>query len=868
MDIQKKIAFFIEKQFPAVYREYGSELVTLVEEYYRFLEDSPNQSHYNNRRLFEYKDISTTLNSMLIFYKNKYLKDLPLDESNVKFLVKNILDLYRRKGTPEGIILFFRLFFQEDVEIYYPAQQILKPSSSTWQTGTFLQMEYNNNVFTDIDGNTFSYVDLPGRNIKGSLSGARAAVSNVNLMIINGVKVAILYIDSVRGKFIRYDDVTAKIGSNIVNFGRISGSLSGFNINETGGRTGNKKGDIFDVVSGTGTSGRALVTAVSDNPTGEVSYNVTDGGWGYTVENTVLEVSNQSIILENSERVFIIGETISDTLGNTGKVVGQNDGSVGILMDGSDEFIFGRNHYAIDRPGLPSPRIENLGTSFSEVTSIPDRNDTSPGDMFADTGLSTDVKVSSLNFIETVQLITDTISPHLATVLNIADWEANAPFSGTASPVSLATVISDAFDLTPFQVGSINSFSNLDPGTGYVNDVFALAKDPTMINFDRYNQILKIDPPAAASIVSVGELITETVPSTSYFGRVVSTDSTAGTITITPYVYYGFSSTEITTSAGEKLVVTGISTDYTSKKVGSNATVNADTDFATGRVESVSIYNSGFGYQHQADASLVNDDGITIARGQINVDSQGVTSGYWADFTSHLNGYQVNSTTPTQLILPNSNFSTAILAISAGTDPTTQVASLDPLFETWVQTIASDGFPMYDLEKDGLQISAYDASRWELLAENGASAGIVNRWNNIIVPSLKSQPWYSSQQGVIWTNSDIVNIYDQKYYDSGMKVQDSDYYQEYSYEIKSTIPQSQYETVLKENVHLAGSKQFSQFYFRYKNDSTLEQDFIRVFNDDGKGTPLDQAILNNLSMDATNLSVDSTEVRADNVPTI
>jgi len=761
MDVQKKVAFFIEKQFPAIYREYGPELVKLVEEYYRFLEEDSRQSHYNNRRLFEYRDISTTLNSMLIFFKNKYLADLPLDEENVSFLVRNILDLYNRKGTKEGIILFFRIFYQEDAEVYYPAQQILKPSSSKWQTGVYLQLFPNDNKFSDVDGNVYTYADLTSRNIVGTLSGARAAVNSINLVQIKGTPTPVLFIDALQGNFTKYDDINTLIDGKVVTFGRVNGSLSGFNVNDPAGQTNIRKGSIFDVVSDGGRGGKAIVTGVSTNPTGQVEYNVLDGGFGYTVENTKLIVSNQSIIMDNTERVFVVGERLKDTNGNSGIVIGQNDFSVGVLMDPGDEFVIGPNISTDDRN--PNIIITNLGSQAVAITDITPVNNTSPGNNFADTGVQSDVKISPLLNPEVVSLITDPIADFLniqllgediasgGTSTNLVDYNSGSgTMSGSEPAPNFFTVLTDAFDLTPFNIGRIDEFINTSPGNDYRNDVFALARDEVMQNFDRYDQIISFDPPESASAFSVDEIITEDV--TGKTGKILEIDQDKGTIKVRPYSYYGFTGNDIIGALAGQFAVLDVATDYNSKQFGDNAVIESITDFAEGRVETAAIYNSGYGYVDLADAYLADDDGAVITRGQINVISQGVTSGYWADFSSHLNGYK--------------------------------------------KTLAADG--------------------------------------------------------------------EDEYYDGGMKVQDSDFYQEFSYQIKSTLPLENYEKILKENVHLAGTKLFSEFYFRYKNESTLGVNFTRLFNDNGKGTPLDQPDPQAISTDITNLYVDSTEITSDN----
>ena len=148
MLIDKLISFHIEKQFPAIYREDGEELVQFTKEYYKFLETNTSQSLYNGRRIYEYRDIDTTLSRMLLFFKNKYLSDLPFNDSTVRIVVKNILGLYRRKGTKGGLEFFFRLFYNEDIKVYFPARDMLRPSDSEWKKGRYLQMIPNQGVFT------------------------------------------------------------------------------------------------------------------------------------------------------------------------------------------------------------------------------------------------------------------------------------------------------------------------------------------------------------------------------------------------------------------------------------------------------------------------------------------------------------------------------------------------------------------------------------------------------------------------------------------------------------------------------------------------------------------------------------------------
>ena len=192
-EIEKNISLFVKRQFPAIYREDGPELVQLVEDYYKWSETQENQHIYQQRRFFETKDIDTTLESMIIFFKKKFLADLPLKTDVIKFIIKNILDLYRSKGTARGIELFFAIFYQEfDIEIIYPSERMAKISDSDWKQGVYLQMFPNQNKFTSKSGKEYTYFDLLSRNITGAFSGAKASVRSVNFFILNGIKTAVV----------------------------------------------------------------------------------------------------------------------------------------------------------------------------------------------------------------------------------------------------------------------------------------------------------------------------------------------------------------------------------------------------------------------------------------------------------------------------------------------------------------------------------------------------------------------------------------------------------------------------------------------------------------------------------------------------
>jgi hypothetical protein len=700
MNIEKFISYQIEKQFPSLFREDGVELVNLVKYYYEFLEsdvsafyvqgtrfvngsnqqfsekfkdrkaaetrlfelkkipsysnlvlkEDKNQSIYNNRRLFEYRDIDNTLEDMVIFFKNKYMKDLPIDGDNTRFIVKNILDLYRRRGTPEGIELFFRLFYNEGVDIYYPAEAILKPSTSAWNTGIFLQM-YPNEIA--------NLRDLPGRTIYGSLSKAEAVVDRISFILSNNTLTPILFLGNVRGTFIGFDDIYSIIEGNIINFGKVYGSLNNIAMDQNDPRatSGNKIGDIVNIEYPGARGGKAIVTEVSENITGEIVYEIKETGFGYTKENTLFLVSNQIIFSSDLFSKLEILETLQDQFGNQGIVIGGNESLVGIRMNDNMEFtansiivttrssnnditVFGDEIFVSNTNILIVNKAANNYFSDNDIfyyDLITEKNDSSPGPLYPEVA-NTDilsVKLNELDNEETVSLITDVIGDFLNVPLNSSNYNTMPPalntMSGSANPVTISTPLNQAFDLEPFTIGSIKKFINVRPGSSYKNRVFAVAYDPIMSNFEVYNQIITLDNISVT--FEVGSIVSQN--NDAVRGKIVNI--IGNTIFVIPYSYYGFTNEYPIDYNGLSYNILNIGRDYTSRSIGFNADINAVTQFATGKITKVGITNSGYGYPDETEVLLTDNIGSTLGVGISSARGQGKIEGRWSSTESHLN---------------------------------------------------------------------------------------------------------------------------------------------------------------------------------------------------------------------------------------
>ena len=708
MTIEKLISFHIEKQFPAIYREDGQELVQFVKEYYKFMETNENQSLYNGRRMFEYRDIDTTLERMLLFYKNKYLSELPFDGETIRIVVKNILGLYRRKGTLEGLELFFTLFYNESIKVYYPSKNVFKPSDSEWKSGNYLQLSPNSGLFTSTKtSEIYTYSDLIGKTIVGETSRARATVDKINFIIINNSFTPIIFVNDNTGAFIGSEGIICEIDGIPINFGKMYGSFTSVTIdNKYKGTTGNNIGDLLTFqTSPDGFGAKGLVTGVTENFTGIVDYTVDDGGWGYTIDTTKLLVSNQIIFLDNDGGKFELLETLEDNSGNRGAVIGQNDISIGVRMEPGDEFV--ESNTIVISTADRDINVDIQELSGNTAIRIVPKNETSPGALYPDTANTSDVIVSSITNEETVSLIFDVIGNFTDVSLDSLNYNsppALVPMSGNTDPVTIDTILEDAFDLTPVELGTIVGFNNINPGNEYVNDVFATAFDTRLTLFERRAQQITLEVMPAT--IGIGSEITQDGIGAKVLGLINNT------IFVRPYTYYGFKSTMPIEFAGAEWDIDSISTDFGSQIAGFNAIIGTETQFAVGKITEVEIIDSGYGYINGADANIIDTNGNIAAQGIVSAKDQGSTGGFWSSLNSHLNGY--------------------------------------------TKTVAADGVD--------------------------------------------------------------------EYFVSGKFIHDSDYYQEYSYEIQSKIDIDRYEKPLKEITHVAGTKVFGRFDFEEELKIVLSSD--------------------------------------------
>lgn len=274
MSTNKKISVLIEDQFPSFIKQEGPLLVKFVKAYYESIEQDGKVIE-RSKNLLNYTDIDNTTSEYLDWFKREYLVNVPKSISaNERTFIKNVLDLYRAKGSEESYKLLFRALYNEEIDIYYPADNILRVSDGVWEKDQYIRVNVTS-------GNAYAQ---GGQTILGTESGAQARVESISATREFGIEVFNYNLSRINGTF-KNDEVISTSDSDFS--GTIytgTGPLA--NLDITFGGAYHRVGDHITFSDhGTGSGANGYVLTTSD--TEAVVFAIEDGGNGYTTNASI-----------------------------------------------------------------------------------------------------------------------------------------------------------------------------------------------------------------------------------------------------------------------------------------------------------------------------------------------------------------------------------------------------------------------------------------------------------------------------------------------------------------------------------------------------------------------------------------------------
>jgi hypothetical protein len=817
--IEKKISNLIENQFPSFYREEGPIFIEFVKQYYKWLENENALKH--SRNYFDYKDIDSTTDQFLVYFKEKYLKNIQFETTtNTRQLLKHTLDLYRSKGTERSIDLLFKLVFGVSSQIYYPGEDVFTLSSGKWKKQKYLEVNLNNinKVFS-------------GETIIGLFSSATAYVDAVVRKRVKGRLIDVLYISSLNGNFVTGEYINV-VNDGVLDGDRktfISGSLNSVIVSDIGVGSDYSIGDIVDLNSVYGINAKARVVSINST-VGTVQFELINGGYAYT-DNASIIVSEKVISLSN----VVVSNTQVNNYFEILNNLYQPQANINFLNANG---FFTPNDYIYTYH--PNNDVMGIGKVISTST-----NTATNGQIYV-------IRYSGNLQANAFYTTGNTIGANQSVVNGYVDKTVSANVVGISSNVTLYianTNKSFVKDTVIYQVNDSNTVTANGTVLKYTqtlgsNGILEVANsfgvfrssraiystnnlvsnlssvelrvgvftvNGTFTSFSNnylYSNSEKYDTTAVVKNIGLGSGASFSISNDMLYEEYIDLNS--------DYLYE-FSNTELdTTYSFDALPTANLSTiiddalTYANNQIGK---IKAITGINPGSNYSyppfVLIYEpKTYRYQKQDKILTIANNTATFLPGEIV--TQNVGSNAFAIVKSFSNNeLRLEKLVWNDIFTVTTNAATRIFGETSGAygnitainiDFTTDYLGFNAVVDNRVQTsngaitelqVLDSGYGFVNSETVSITSSNNDS----------LASGIA-----ILTRQGEAQGFYSQKGGF---------LSDQK------KLFDGNYYQDYSYEIISSVVLNKYEEMLKQVLHLSGTKYFSRYEYSEAANSNI-----------------------------------------------
>lgn len=147
------ISSIVSRQLPEFVRADHPRFVLLLEKYYEYMEQE-GKTNYVGKRLYDYMDVDTTRADLLHYFKTKIISSFPEQtELSKEKLIKAARDFYDKKGTPEGFKFLFRVLYGQEIDVYFPKEDILRASDGKWKLPQALRISISDTSTLVTGGN-------------------------------------------------------------------------------------------------------------------------------------------------------------------------------------------------------------------------------------------------------------------------------------------------------------------------------------------------------------------------------------------------------------------------------------------------------------------------------------------------------------------------------------------------------------------------------------------------------------------------------------------------------------------------------------------------------------------------------------------
>ncbi len=641
--------------------------------------ESTGQSLYHARRLPSYRDIDSTLDEFVTYFKLKYLPNIQFTTaSSRRLFVKNALDFHRSKGSTRSVELFFRLIYGVSANIYYPGDDLLRISDGDWVIPIYVE------VTPSPINKTFI-----GKQVTGVNSFATAFVETYTRVRVKSKYIDIFYLSDISGtflagEFLRTETLEPKAP-------KVIGSTTAFAV--TAGGAGFSLGERLGTISENGQFATGIVSKIA-TVVGAANINLVDGGYGYNSGSEIL-ISDKTLTISglsnstfsklgNLQEYYANGDLASNST-----IIGWSPNHVieGQLISG--DFAIGQ-HLTQGSLDAAITKVEKVGstvslsvqnvvdffvstqaastntgsinvTSYSTLVGIANVSGpgafTSGNDVFeVGSGLTGTIQTSAqtsndLSFafasntrftnMSTSNVGLDYVKPYANTPLNALEFDFPKDPTGNVSSDEMITML--YYETRNYGTIANTSLINLYSGSGYAQEPFILILEEIPYARRRARYELLVGSQTSAFIIGE-KIITGTFANNAVFdssdpitGIVVSADVDERVIVKRLSVDRRFYEHDpdhymiIGETSGATARLLKVNTPaYPPEYIGLNANINADVFTSNGLVTNISLATSGYGYVDKETVTFFSlDDPDKTGRCTLQVKTHGIGAGYY-----------------------------------------------------------------------------------------------------------------------------------------------------------------------------------------------------------------------------------------------
>ena len=319
----------------------------------------------NIQQLLEYANVDNTIDQFLDQFRKQFMASIPntlASGVSKRNLVKSIKDLYTAKGTSEANKLFFRILVDQIADVFYPNENMLKLSKGNFRKIPVLRLTATS---SDISGD-----EIFGTIITGETSTATGLVESVTSFLEAGVTIVEVGLEEISGTFQTGETVTATSVSRdvIVEF-TVQTIVTDLTITNDGILNAPLQKIAFENL-GDGSVDARVETVSAGSVNGLI---IDDAGSGYAVNDTLVFTSTVENDVVSNANGFVSsvgdsGEITGVTLTNGGGGYSKLPTITITTTSGSGGKILATTT-TIGR--VETVQFSNLGSSYSE-TNPPD----------------------------------------------------------------------------------------------------------------------------------------------------------------------------------------------------------------------------------------------------------------------------------------------------------------------------------------------------------------------------------------------------------------------------------------------------------------------------------------------------------------